>query len=97
MPAAHARALARYDLSEGRKVATKRVRVLVVNLLHVHLAEVALMIDVFFHRILFFMSESPYLSIPARDDSDLPLGDTPVSRPSLLKLRRAPSKRESRV
>ena len=70
MPAAHTRTLARYDLSKGGKVATKRVRVFVVNLLHVHLAEVALMVDVFFHSFLFFMSESPYLSIPAREDGD---------------------------
>lgn len=70
MPATHTRALARHNLSKGGKVATKRVRVFVVNLLHVHLAEVALMVDVFFHRILFFMSESPYLSIPAREDGD---------------------------
>lgn len=59
VPAAHTGALARNNLSEGRKVTTKRVRIFVVNLLHVHLAEVALMVDVFFHRILFFMSESP--------------------------------------
>jgi hypothetical protein len=70
MPATHTRALARHNLSKGGKVATKRVRVFVVNLLHVHLAEVALMVDVFFHSFLFFMSESPYLSIPAREDGD---------------------------
>ena len=52
VPSAYARTLARHDLAERRQVATKSVRVLVVDFLNVHLTEEALTIDVFFHRLV---------------------------------------------
>lgn len=50
VPATDAGALARHDLAERRQVAAERVRVLVVNLLDVHLTEETLSIDFLFHR-----------------------------------------------
>lgn len=50
VPATDAGALARHDLTEGGQVTAERVRILVVNLLDVHLAEETLSIDFLFHR-----------------------------------------------
>lgn len=50
VPRANAGTLARNDLSEGRKVAAKRVGVFVVDFTNVHLTEETLTVDVFFHN-----------------------------------------------
>ncbi len=63
VPRADAGAFARHDLSEGRQVTAKRICILVVDLAHVHLAKVALTVDVFFHRI---DAVGQNLSFPAR-------------------------------
>lgn len=56
MPTTDAGALARHDLAEGRQVAAERVRILVVNLLDVHLTEETLAVDFLFHNDV---SDSP--------------------------------------
>lgn len=45
VPGAHAGALARHDLSEGGEIALERVGVLVIDRVHVLLAEPALLIE----------------------------------------------------
>lgn len=53
MPRADAGALAGHNFSEGGEVTTQGVGILVVNLFHIHLTEVALMFDLLFvvHRV----------------------------------------------
>lgn len=65
MPGTNAGTLARNDLSEGGKVAAKRVGVFVVNIANIHLTEEALTVDVFFHSK---GAKIRNLSFLARDD-----------------------------